>query len=71
MNARFEFEKLEEMKKSEKALSKAQKIESKRIGAGYRYVRINNITKVLVECDENGEPTAKGQRTIDSMRRVL
>lgn len=71
MNPRFELERVEALEKSEKALVRAKRLEGQRMKAGYRYVQIDSRTKVMVECDTDGEPTAKGQRTIDSMRRAL
>ena len=71
MNSRFELEKVEALEKSEMALNKAKRLENKRVKAGYRYVHVDAKTKVLVECGKDGEPTAKGQRTLDAMRRAM
>lgn len=71
MNPRFELERVEALEKSEKALVRAKRLEGQRMKSGYRYVQVDSRTKVMVECDTDGEPTAKGQRTIDAMRRAL
>lgn len=52
------------------ALERAKKVEAKDIKKGYRWVRINNITKILVECDKDGLPTKRGQEHIDRYKSL-
>ena len=54
-----------------KALEKAKKLESKQVKKGYRWYMVNNRSKVLVECDEHGTPTAKGMRVIEAHKKSL
>lgn len=56
-----------EMDKATKALSKARKLEKKRISDGWRYVFATPNIQVLVPCDKNGKPTADGKRRIDEI----
>lgn len=52
------------IEKSIRALEKAKRIEKKNIAKGYRYIHVNSRTKVLVECNEKGEPTERGKRQL-------
>lgn len=52
------------------ALERAKKVEAKDIKKGYRWVRINNITKILVECDKDGHPTKRGQEHINRYKSL-
>jgi hypothetical protein len=49
------------------AATKADKIERKKIRAGWRWVKILPSLKILVPF-ENGKPTAEGQAIIDIMK---
>ena len=54
-----------------KVLANVQQQEIEKKSRGYRYVTLNNRTKVLVECDSNGNPTKRGQRQINSLKGCL
>lgn len=54
-----------------KALTKAKAQEKKRLKQGWRWIRISNLSKVLVPCDKNGKPTKEGQRRIDVLRNKV
>ena len=71
MNIKTELERLELSQRSQKALERAKKQEAKKMQAGYRYITINNRTKVLVECDADGNPTEKGLGQIEVIKRAL
>ena len=43
---------------------KAERFEKRKIKNGYRWVRIDPRTRVLVECDKHGTPTELGRRQI-------
>lgn len=49
------------------AATKADKIERKKIRAGWRWVKILPSLKILVPF-EKGKPTAEGQAMIDNMK---
>ena len=61
------FKEKSEIDKATKALSKARKLEEKRLSQGWRYVFATPNTQILVPCDKNGKPTAEGQRRIDKI----
>lgn len=54
-----------------KALTKAKAQEKKRLKQGWKWIRISNLSKVLVPCDKNGKPTKEGQRRIDVLRNKV
>lgn len=54
--------------KDRTALERAKKIERKMESKGYRWVKINERLQLFVQCDENGVPTADGQRRIDILK---
>lgn len=54
-----------------RALVKVQQQEIEKKSCGYRYVTLSNRTRVLVECDSNGNPTKRGQRQINSLKGCL
>ena len=64
-------EELENEGKCERALAKCKKREEKLLKHGYKWIVINSRTKVFVECDKSGEPTERGQRTIDAFKMAL
>lgn len=49
---------------AEIALKKACDLEAKRVRKGYRWVKINNKTSILVPCDKDGKPTEEGRMKI-------
>lgn len=53
-----------------RALEKAKSIEERELRSGYRYFSINNHTQVLIECNEKGEPTAKGLRQLNRYKQL-
>ena len=57
--------------KANKALAKAKSVEQKKIRQGWRWVKISKLSKILVPCDKNGEPTTEGQRRIDELRNKV
>lgn len=56
--------------KDKTILSKAKRIEENEIEKGWRWVKINERTKVLVECDAKGKPTKRGKELIDRMKAL-
>lgn len=52
-----------------KALAEAKKQERKQIKDGYRWFSITDKLKVLVPCNKDGKPTAKGQRLLLSFAK--
>lgn len=71
MSVRFEMEKIEDSKQTCAALEKAHSRERKQYKSGYRYIKINDRTKIMVECDADGNPTERGQKVIDAIKRTL
>ena len=61
------FKEKSEIDKATKALSKARKLEEKRLSQGWRYVFATPNTQILVPCDKRGKPTKEGQRRIDEI----
>jgi hypothetical protein len=61
------FKERTEIDKAKKALSKARKLEEKRLSHGWRYIFATPHIQILVPCDKNGKPTAEGQRRIDGI----
>ena len=54
-----------------KAQEKAHQIERKRKRKGWRWVKVDVRTKVLVPCNGDGTPTAEGQRIISEVLERL
>lgn len=54
-----------------RALKHAKKYEKELLRSGYRWFRINARTKVLVECDADGNPTERGKRQIEKQKSLL
>lgn len=46
------------------ALEKGKYVETKRISEGFKYIQVTPRETILVECDENGQPNAKGLERI-------
>ena len=61
------FKEKSEIDRANKALSKARKLEEKRLSQGWRYIFATQHIQILVPCDKNGKPTAEGQRRIDAI----
>lgn len=57
--------------RDKKALRKAKKREMELKGNGYRWIPVGKVSKLFVECDEDGKPTAKGQASIDKYKQYL
>ena len=70
-NTNWVYEKAQVSEKDKKALETAKKLEKKDIKRGYRWFKINNITKILVECDKAGNPTKKGQEHIERVKAMF
>lgn len=49
-------------------LEKAKKIERRKLRQGYRWIRINQRMRALIECDKNGNPTPSGQAHIERLK---
>lgn len=47
-----------------KALVKAKRMEKQLKKDGWRWVKINTRTMILIPCDEKGEPTKRGEEMI-------
>lgn len=58
------------LKISDAKRRKYLKKEKNKINAGWKYVRISNSTKILVPCDNEGNPTEYGQERI-KLRKEL
>lgn len=71
MNIIAQMENAENKQRSDIALEKAKRMERKDIKLGHRYFNINGRTKVLIECDEHGEPTERGKRQLELMKKNL
>lgn len=54
---------------SRKAAERAHKIEHQRERKGWRYVKIDSRTKILVPCDKDGNPTKQGKEIIDEVKK--
>ncbi len=61
------FKERTEIDKANKALSKARKLEEKRLSQGWRYIFATPNIQILVPCDKKGKPTEEGQRRIDEI----
>jgi hypothetical protein len=68
---RFAHEKADMIDAAHKALKRCHKQEKQAMAQGYRNVRINKFTEILVPCDKNGNPTKVGQKKIETMRKYL
>ena len=51
-------------------LERAKRIEEKEIKKGHRWFKVNARTKILVECDKDGNPTKRGQEIIDRYKSM-
>ena len=51
--------------KDYRTLKKAKLQERKKEKDGFRWIAISGRTRLLVECDEHGQPTKKGQEMIN------
>lgn len=47
-----------------RGLEKAHRYEKAMLKKGYRWYTINSRTKILVECDKDGNPTQRGKQQI-------
>lgn len=54
-----------------KTLEKAKQMEKEKLANGYRYVKIDNRTKALVQCDKDGNPTKEGEESIKAIKASL
>ena len=52
------------------ALEKAKRMEKNDLRKGFRWYRVNPRTKILVECDAQGNPTKRGQESIDRYKAL-
>lgn len=69
-NTNWVYEKGIVTEKDRIALERAKKIENKEIKRGFRWFKINDRTKALVECDKDGNPTKQGQEIIDRYKSL-
>lgn len=69
-NATF-FVQQDQLARANKALERAKAQEKKRLKQGWRWIRVSNLSKILVPCDKNGKPTKEGQRRIDVLRNKV
>lgn len=63
-------EKKELLAKGKEALSMAQKLEAKRIAAGWRYMSYGNNKELLVPCKKDGKPTKKGLAMLERYKNL-
>lgn len=52
-----------------KCLNKAHEYEKSLIKKGYRWIVVKNDLSILVQCDEDGNPTPESQKRIDKYKR--
>lgn len=57
--------------KALKGLCKSKALMEQREKQGWRFVKISPTTEIQVPCDENGNPTKKGEEKIQRMREHL
>ena len=69
-NSNWVYEKGIVTEKDRIALERARKIEAKKLKNGYRWFKVNARTKILVECDKDGNPTKRGQEIIDRYKSM-
>lgn len=69
-NSNWVYDKGTVTEKDRAALAKAKRIEAKDIRRGYRWIKINDRTKALIECDKDGNPTKRGQEHIDRLKKM-
>ena len=50
------------------ALSKAKAAEDEKFANGWKYVKVNGRTQVLVPCDNDGNPTKVGEKMINRVK---
>lgn len=55
---------------TERAKQKAKRLEEKRVGEGWRWIKITPRTTAFVPCDKNGKPTKDGKRIIENMKKL-
>lgn len=65
-----EFEKNTAKEHGRRILDKLLKNESKKVYEGFRWLKVDDRTKVLVPCDKNGNPTEKGRRILESVKKI-
>ena len=53
-----------------KKLRKMKSVEHDKMLFGWRYVKIDSRTTLLVPCDKNGEPTEEGKRKIEAYKDI-
>lgn len=53
------------------AAKKCAKMEHERIKQGWRWVKVCAHSKILVPCDEKGNPTQDGLQRIERMKQSL
>ena len=54
---------------SAKVAEKMNKLEKKRMGDGWRWIKLSPRTRVFVPCDKKGNPTKEGRRLIDIAKK--
>lgn len=54
-----------------KGLEKAHRYEKVMLKNGYRWYTINSCTKILVECDKDGNPTKMGKQQIKRAQEIV
>ena len=54
-----------------RGLEKAHRHEKEMLKNGYRWHTINSSTKILVECDKDGNPTQRGKQQIKRAREIV
>lgn len=65
MNITNEIQRIKATEKDFAALDKAKTLENKRLKKGYKYFDVNSRTKILIECDKDGNPTTHGKKVLD------
>ena len=54
---------------AQRALERCKRREQKLIASGYRMVKVDSITELLVECDADGNPTRIGAEKINEWKK--
>lgn len=57
-----------EIERGKRALVRAKQLEKERLFRGWRYVKVNNRTQMLVPCNRDGTLSSKGKEMIKHMQ---
>lgn len=63
------YDKALQRQKDQRALVKAKAVEEQRLKKGWKFVRINKTTQILVECGKDGQPNQNGLKRIERYKK--